>query len=429
MHMRTPTCGVSPSLQRPTETWCLSLTYPLPRCSTFFLYTLLTTRTNTHTMHMPGYSRFAVASSLLLLPLLPVSASPLSSCYGNSTTLDWYIDAVGETPCMTYQRLRQICNIKYQTPSWAIDATTDQCDDPLSTCCCNSIAWSVRMLCINCQWDEFGTTDPGHSANPGAYYVYRWSSGVVNQGNYCGDGWNQTLPDSLQLAVCQNRVRLEDFLYKIFWPDGSWNFLDYEQQAQQLLASQNQSLNYCNNTQNATSTASSAHTAVATSEAPVAGKVNLAAAVGGSLGGVLGLLVIGAIVVILLYRGRLRQLRGTSAVSVADSQDLSQHKHEGIHASIVTPFFGQYRAASQSGRMPKRIQPPHVYGEESSQPSRSYSTPSVSGYGEEGYGTPVSMTPSTSSDVLSSDLQERDAGRMPFPHLQLPPEYRTVYSS
>lgn len=198
------------------------------------------------------------------------------------------------------------------------------------------------------------------------------------------------LPDSLQLAVCQNRVRLEDFLYKIFWPDGSWyafcsfsgerngliwrylqelvstkvnstvllshlhHSLDYEQQAQQLLASQNQSLNYCNNTQNATSTASSAHTAVATSEAPVAGKVNLAAAVGGSLGGVLGLLVIGAIVVILLYRGRLRQLRGTSAVSVADSQDLSQHKHEGIHASIVTPFFGQYRAASQSGRMPSQ---------------------------------------------------------------------------
>ena len=27
------------------------------------------------------------------------SASPTSSCYGTSTTLDWYINAVGETPC------------------------------------------------------------------------------------------------------------------------------------------------------------------------------------------------------------------------------------------------------------------------------------------------------------------------------------------
>ena len=53
-----------------------------------------------------------------------------------------------------------------QTPSWAVDAAPDQCDDPLSkfahsrknrytklclrqgTCCCNSIAWSLRMLCI-----------------------------------------------------------------------------------------------------------------------------------------------------------------------------------------------------------------------------------------------------------------------------------------
>ncbi|EPS97701.1 hypothetical protein FOMPIDRAFT_1127896 [Fomitopsis schrenkii] len=165
---------------------------------------------------MPRCSRLA-ASFLLFLQMLPISASPLSSCYGNSTTLDWYIDAVGETPCTlgaTYQKLRQICNSNYQTPSWPINTPTDQCDDPLSSCCCNSVAWSVRMLCIkyvpisptamannvfpglSCQWDQFGTTDPGHSAS--------------------------TLPESIQLAVCQNGVRLEDFLYSIFWADGSW---------------------------------------------------------------------------------------------------------------------------------------------------------------------------------------------------------------
>ncbi|EPS97700.1 hypothetical protein FOMPIDRAFT_123291, partial [Fomitopsis schrenkii] len=149
---------------------------------------------------------------------------------------------------VTYQKLRQICNSNYQTPSWPIDAPTDQCDDPLSTCCCNSIAWSVRMLCINCQWDEFGTSDPGHSASAGAYYDYRWSSGTPNQGSYCGDGWNQTLPESVQLAVCQNGVRLEDFLYSIFWADGSWYSPDFEQSAQAILASQTKPLNPCQNT-------------------------------------------------------------------------------------------------------------------------------------------------------------------------------------
>ena len=44
------------------------------------------------------FSRLAVPL-LFLLHSISISASPTSSCYGNSTTLDWYIEAVGETPC------------------------------------------------------------------------------------------------------------------------------------------------------------------------------------------------------------------------------------------------------------------------------------------------------------------------------------------
>lgn len=55
--------------------------------------------TKTHAMLIFEHLRLAAVAPFLLLPLLPVTASPLSSCYGNSTTLDWYIDAVGETPC------------------------------------------------------------------------------------------------------------------------------------------------------------------------------------------------------------------------------------------------------------------------------------------------------------------------------------------
>ncbi|KAI0734883.1 hypothetical protein C8Q72DRAFT_791619 [Fomitopsis betulina] len=404
---------------------------------------------------MPVSGHVAVAS-LLLLPLLPVHASPLSSCYGNSTTLDWYIDAVGETPCMTYQKLRQLCNSNYQTPSWAIEAPTDQCDDPISICCCNSIAFSIRMLCINCQWDAFGTTDPGHSAStsidsfkcggtaltgwrwiavPGSFYVYRWSSGVVD---YCGDGWNQTLPDIVQLAVCQKGIRLEDFLYSIFWPDGSCAALtfyhspDFEQQAQQLLVSQPQSPSYCTNTtQIATSTASFAHTmslgdssippaanTSAGSVPPVVEKTNSPTAIG-ALGGALGLVVIGAIVAILLYR---RSLRRRYAVLVAGIQE-RPNTHEGVPASGVTPFFKSFQdvAQIQSEHTRKRTPPP----------SQSHSAPSVFGYGREAYESPVPVSAALSTYGMPSSelsIRDRDAGRVPVSLPQLPPDYRTVYS-
>ncbi|KAI0734897.1 hypothetical protein C8Q72DRAFT_331056 [Fomitopsis betulina] len=328
---------------------------------------------------------------------------------------------------MTYQKLRQICNSNYQTPSWPINATTDQCDDPLSTCCCNSIAFSVRMLCINCQWDESGTSDPGHSANPYAYYHYRWSSGVANEGNYCGAGWNQSLPDSLQLSVCQKGIRLEDFLYSIFWPDGSWNFVEYEQRAQQILASRPQSL-YCQNTtQNATSTASVAHTTSSgnSSVPPAVGPTNLMAAVGG-LGGALGLVVIGVIIAIIFYR---RRLRRRAALAVGDSPGLSHNQHESIPSSVVTPVFGQSKTVSQVQlEHTHNRTPPHR--EETSGSRRA---PLTSRYVEEIYGSPVSVSMAPSTYGMSdSELPARecDTSRAPISHPQtdLPPDHRTVYS-
>ena len=41
-----------------------------------------------------------LVASFFLLFSTSTSASPTSSCYEGSATLDWYIDAVGETPCM-----------------------------------------------------------------------------------------------------------------------------------------------------------------------------------------------------------------------------------------------------------------------------------------------------------------------------------------
>ncbi|TBU23794.1 hypothetical protein BD311DRAFT_673192 [Dichomitus squalens] len=63
-----------------------------------------------------------------------------------SSQLDWYTDMVGESPCVTYQRLRQICNQDYQVPNFKSSVPGDLCDDEV-------VAYQLSMLCMNCQWD------------------------------------------------------------------------------------------------------------------------------------------------------------------------------------------------------------------------------------------------------------------------------------
>ncbi|EPS94388.1 hypothetical protein FOMPIDRAFT_1063203 [Fomitopsis schrenkii] len=268
------------------------------------------------------------------------------------------------------------------------------------------------------------------------------------------------LPESIQLAVCQNGVQLEDFLYSIFWADGSWDFPDFEQSAQVILASQTKPISPCQNTtQSATSTSvsttqSATSTSVSTTqsatstsvptmqtttstsapttsggsqtpEAPVGGKVDVAAAIGGSLGGALGLVVLGAIVMILRYRKRLR------AAPMNDSHDLSQIRVGSMYENIVTPFSGQYRAVSSSGNVPKGTPIPRTYDEEVLHPPGSYTVPtaSVSEF-ERGEDSPVPLAPSAFGP--GSQLHEHDAGVTLYAdshrHSSLPPEYRTVYS-
>ncbi|EPT04126.1 hypothetical protein FOMPIDRAFT_1046587 [Fomitopsis schrenkii] len=205
------------------------------------------------------------------------------------------------------------------------------------------------------------------------------------------------------------------------------NFPDFEQRAQQILASQGQPLSHCQNTtqstplttipntQNATSisapTTSSpggSHTVpppAPTSGASAGGKVNISAAVGGSLGGALGLVVLGAIIAILRYR---RRSRGTTEVPKIDSQNLSQDKVESMPESVVTPFFGKFQAISSSDHLPGGTPSPRTYGEEILHPPGSYTVPTISGYGEED-GPPVPLA-SPASSWPGSQLREYDTG-------------------
>ncbi|KAG2125677.1 hypothetical protein DEU56DRAFT_566289 [Suillus clintonianus] len=163
---------------------------------------------------------------LLLYYAGAVLAAGNTTCI--SSQLDWYTSAVGETPCMTYQRLRQICNSSYLVGNFAPVAPGDHCDDQVSDCCCNSVAWVLSMLCLNCQEDADPGDIGGIGAVPGTYTAYLGT---------CGTPTNASLPPSIQQAVCNENIKIDDFMYnRSYWADGSWFYrwtADYavEQQA------------------------------------------------------------------------------------------------------------------------------------------------------------------------------------------------------
>ena len=136
----------------------------------------------------------------------------------------------------------------------------------------------------------------------------------------------------------------------------------FEQRAQEILTSQTQPLTYCQNTtQSATSTTAPTTSSdgihgpppsASTSQVLVKGKVDLSAAIGGSLGGVLGLVVLGAVIALLRYRRRLRQLRAARD-PILDSHNFSEDRSGSeTPARVITPFVSQYRAASSPARLP-----------------------------------------------------------------------------
>ncbi|KAH0835788.1 hypothetical protein J3R83DRAFT_9632 [Lanmaoa asiatica] len=160
------------------------------------------------------FGAFSLAT-LGLLTFSDVVEAGNTTCAGNLT--DWYTNAVGETACETYQRLRQICNRDYQVPSFRPNTPGDYCDDQLADCCCNSISWALSMLCMNCQWDVIGGSSTGIDAGVGAYAMYRNSSGT-----FCNPGTNQSLPTDVQTSACNAGIKLDNFLYELIWTNGAW---------------------------------------------------------------------------------------------------------------------------------------------------------------------------------------------------------------
>ncbi|TFK81686.1 hypothetical protein K466DRAFT_531473, partial [Polyporus arcularius HHB13444] len=257
---------------------------------------------------------FAIAAAVTFLWIPGVYAGN-TTCASNQ--LDWYTSVVGETPCDTYQRLRRICNPDYEVPNFRPDTPGDQCDDQVSACCCNTVAFQLSMLCMNCQYDTVdGDISSGIDAGVGTYSLY--------QGK-CGAGTDNSLPADVQRATCNENIRLDDFLYG-GWDDGSWFYIFTKQNASKdHAANNNDTFTHCPDQDSSSSSSSSStptalHTGGGTDgvettvsinpsdkSAPTAGKdsssdtgndkrsSNTGAIVGGCLGAVAGFLLLGGL--------------------------------------------------------------------------------------------------------------------------------------
>ncbi|TBU39129.1 hypothetical protein BD309DRAFT_970393 [Dichomitus squalens] len=274
-----------------------------------------------------------LAYSFLSLPLWT------RGVYGDNTTcasaqLDWYTDAVGETPCVTYQRLRQICNNDYQVQKFRPNTPGDNCNDQLSGCCCNSVAWALSMLCMNCQYDTEEGGD-GIDAGVGGYGLYLGS---------CSPVQNKTLPNDIQSAVCNKEIKLDRSLYGLFWDTGAWFYVyTKETIVADLAASNNNTFTNCaSTTKNDTTTTSGTQTtsgaltgsAAPTSTGSSSSSSHIGAIVGGVVGGIVGAIALG-LVAFFLVRRRARS-QGPRPLDLA-----GEYRYEDggdPPMSTVTPF-------------------------------------------------------------------------------------------
>ncbi|THU77846.1 hypothetical protein K435DRAFT_74558 [Dendrothele bispora CBS 962.96] len=159
-----------------------------------------------------------VSFILLITSYIIPSFSQNTNCADSG--LDWYTDVVGETPCRTYERVRQICNPDFHVGVMNTNTPPDVCNEQVPDCCCNSIAFGLSMLCLTCQ-QGFSHAPNGFDAGSGAYEIYLSANRPVGQ--FCSPNTNQSFPAQIQTAVCNQNIKIFDSMYnRIFWSDGSW---------------------------------------------------------------------------------------------------------------------------------------------------------------------------------------------------------------
>ncbi|KAI0373860.1 hypothetical protein BV20DRAFT_679485 [Pilatotrama ljubarskyi] len=141
-----------------------------------------------------------------------------SSC--PSKHVGWYTGLAHETPCKTYETLLQQCNDQTATPDLSALPSVDICAPPFKLCCCNSAAYILSMLCLNCNVTTSNTIRPINSTVadlPSTVYFANCSQ--------TRNGSDQAHAKSL-LANITKTAHIEstklDFLLQSLPPDGSW---------------------------------------------------------------------------------------------------------------------------------------------------------------------------------------------------------------
>ncbi|KAJ3854592.1 hypothetical protein EV368DRAFT_80459 [Lentinula lateritia] len=211
---------------------------------------------------------------LLLLVALLAKADGDVACTG--TGLNWYINMVGESPCTTYERLRQICNPSYQVGTMNVNTPPDACDEQVADCCCNSVAFTLSMLCLKFVYflliamsNYIHTTLVANKeeAAMGLTQVKVPTSSIcrvlVRLDNGAAPSRTQ---DNIDTAVCDRNIKIiDDIRTGLFWSDGSWFYMwSYEAISKDVGANNNNAFTHCTST-TSTSTTSTSTSSSATS--------------------------------------------------------------------------------------------------------------------------------------------------------------------
>ncbi|CAE6469917.1 unnamed protein product [Rhizoctonia solani] len=219
-----------------------------------------------------------------------------------TTSLDWFTQSTGETPCRTYERLRQICSADYQVGNFRSTTPGDNCGGQPATCCCNSVAWALSMLCMNCQYGVGSSLngDSGFDAGAGAYGIYLAG---------CGKPTNKTLPTDVQTAVCRQDIKIPAMLYNLFWTTGDWYYEYTKGSAQLDISSGKNDSGICpkSSASSTVSTAISTGTASASEPTSSASSTPVGAIAGGVVGGVV---LLAAAVLLGFFISRRRKDKG-----------------------------------------------------------------------------------------------------------------------
>lgn len=176
----------------------------------------------------------------------------------------------------------------------------DHCDEQVGDCCCNSIAFTLSMLCLNCQ--QGVRRNDGFDAAPGTYQRYLRKS--TEEGSpTCSPARNRILPAVVQRGVCNEDIKLLNSFYGEgpFWEDGAW-FYVFTSQSATLTLNANPDAIYgqCSLRSNGTSTttittttdigSSPIESSFASPEPQSASRNNTPRIAGGIVGGIIALL-------------------------------------------------------------------------------------------------------------------------------------------